>query len=342
LEVLAAPKIMTLDNTEGFVQVGAVVPRPTGVTNNQNGTSVTTTDTDVGLILRVQPRVGPDGLIQMNIDATRSRVGPEEEGIPIGFANTDTGGVLDRQESNVIRSPQILTTRAQSVITAYDGQTVVYGGLITKERTQNSRRVPWISDIPIIGLFFRYDLEIERRTELLVVMTPKLVTSEADLEEIKISESGRMSWCLADVLEMYGNYGLSPGHGLWGPAVPPVIYPDLAPTIDDSPMHLDPQGMFDGSGGEMMMPDQAYPDGSQPAYQGQPVITEPLPPGYEVGAYDQQFQSGAVIAPAPVNPAPVGPAPTINDPLLNPPPSRAIPQQPFPPPQPDPRLRPPR
>jgi len=399
LEILAAPKIMTLDNTEGFVQVGSVVPRPTGVSNTQNGTVVTTTDTDVGLILRVQPRVGPDGLIQMNVDATRSRVGPEEEGIPIGFSTVNTGGIGGAQ-SEVIRSPQIETTRAQSVISAYDGQTVVYGGLITKERQQNSRRVPWLSDIPILGIFFRYDREIEQRTELLVVLTPMLVTSESDLEEIKLAESSRMSWCLAEVLEMYGNYGLSPGHGLWGPAVAPVIYPDLAPTVDDATMHLNPENLFppsgDGSGagpvymenGEVIYPEGTlpmpveggwpydpnsripkYPEGGHPRrpygststiapdypqqypnqwnpdssfpnpnvphgatadpYGQPPVITEPLPQGYQPtppGTYPDN--RGAILEPAVVNPV-TGQVDGI-------PPSNFVPV----PPAPDPRLQP--
>ena len=59
-----------------------------------------------------------------------------------------------------------------------------------------------------------------------------LVTGEQDLEYIKQTESSRMSWCLADVVEAHGDVGLSGGYGLWGPAIGPTIYPDVHPTID--------------------------------------------------------------------------------------------------------------
>src|SRR5690606_29559315 len=95
-----------------------------------------------------------------------------------------------------------------------------------------SRRVPFLADIPILGYFFKYDQETESRSELLVILTPMLVTGEEDLDYVKATESGRMSWCLADVVEMHGDVGLSGGYGLWGPATGGTIYPDLQPTVD--------------------------------------------------------------------------------------------------------------
>jgi type II secretory pathway component GspD/PulD (secretin) len=83
LQILSRPHIMTLDNTEGFVQVGRQVARITDIINNLNGTQLVTEDIEVGLILRVRPRVGADGLIVMNIDATRSERDPQN-GTAIG------------------------------------------------------------------------------------------------------------------------------------------------------------------------------------------------------------------------------------------------------------------
>ncbi len=224
LQILSRPQLMTLDNTQGEVQVGALVPRITDVVSNANGgTTFGTEDLQVGLILRVTPRVGRDGLIVMNVDAIRSAVDTVSAGIPVGFG----------PNGEVITSPQIQQTLAQSVVTAYSGQTVVYGGLIQKQRSQSSRRVPYLSNIPILGHLLRFDQETETRNELLVVLTPMIISSDEDLEYVKQMESSRMSWCLADVVEMHGDEGLSGGHGLWGPALAPVIYPDVHPTIDD-------------------------------------------------------------------------------------------------------------
>jgi general secretion pathway protein D len=221
LQILSRPQVMTLDNTEALVQVGRTIARVTGVINNGvSGSQVVTQDLEVGLILQVRPRVGSDGLIVLDIDATRSERDPTS-GTPIP---TGDGGVV--QVDDIIR------TTAQSVIAAYSGQTVVFGGLIQKTRQNTSRRVPYLADIPLLGLMFKFDREVERRSELLVVMTPQLVTGEEDLEYIKQVESSRMSWCLADVVEMNGDVGLSGGYGLWGPATGATIYPDVQPTID--------------------------------------------------------------------------------------------------------------
>ncbi len=220
LQILSRPQIMTMDNTEGLVQVGRTIAQVTDVINNGvAGTQVVTTPLEIGLIMRVRPRVGADGLIIMDIDAERSDR-DASRGTPVP---TGDGSVLIQD---------ILKTTAQSTVAAYSGQTVIFGGLIQKTRGNFSRRVPFLADIPILGYFFKYDQETESRSELLVILTPMLVTGEEDLDYVKATESSRMSWCLADVVEMHGDVGLSGGYGLWGPATGGTIYPDLQPTVD--------------------------------------------------------------------------------------------------------------
>lgn len=223
LQILSRPQVMTLDNTEAFLQVGRQIARITGVLQNGLGNNtLDIEDIEVGLILRVRPRVGSDGLILVDVDATRSERDPSSgTTIPTGDALGTTVTIDD-----------ITRTTAQSTIAAYSGQTVIFGGLIQKERVNVSRRVPILADIPLVGNFFKFDLETERRSETLIVLTPTLVIGDEDLEYIKQVESSRMSWCLADVVEMHGDVGLSGGYGLWGPAIGGTIYPDLHPTVD--------------------------------------------------------------------------------------------------------------
>ena len=229
MQILSRPQIMTMDNTEGHVQVGRLVARVTGVINNGNaGTQVVTEDIEVGLIMDVRPRVGADGLIVMDIDATRSEV-DNSSGTQVPTGSADGPGFVTIQD--------IRNTTAQSTVAAYSGQTVVFGGLIQKIREHTSARVPIVADIPLIGHLFKYDREVESRTELLVIMTPMLVTGEEDLDYVKQIESSRMSWCLADVVEAHGDVGLSGGNGLWGPALGNTIYPDLHPTIENVVIH---------------------------------------------------------------------------------------------------------
>jgi type II secretion system protein D len=219
LQVLSRPQVTTLDNQSAFVQVGQRVPYASGTNNSVNGFSTQTQLINVGLLLGVTPRISPDGLVVMEVDAEKSDLSPEQ-GIAIGVGPDGTA----------ITQPIINTTLAQTTVSARSGQTIILGGLITKTRSYSSRRVPYLSDIPILGRLFRYDSSTEDRTELLIIMTPHIVRTEADAEWVKQVESDRMSWCLADVVEIHGDAGLSGGNGLWGPALPPPIYPDSDPT----------------------------------------------------------------------------------------------------------------
>lgn len=224
-QILSRPQIMTVDNKVGFIQVGQEVARIAGLQPQQLGQPILDIqDTPIGLILEVLPRVGADGLISMQIRVERSNIDVTEPGLSVPTGNGD-----------FVNIPNINTTNAESTITAYNGQTVIFGGLIQKQRTVQSRRVPYLSQIPLLGVMFRFDRETELRSELLVIMTPMLINGDEDLEYVKQVESSRMSYCLADVVEMHGDVGLSGGYGLWGPAIGPTIYPDLHPTVDQFP-----------------------------------------------------------------------------------------------------------
>ncbi len=231
LEVLSRPQVMTLDNQPAFVQVGQRVPRITGTTVNQMGQVNSVTLENVGLILGVTPRISPDGLVVMAIDAEKSEVGPEAEGIPVSISAT----------GQIVRSPRINTTMAQTTVSAASGQTIVLGGLIVKGKAEFHRKVPLLGDIPIVGHLFRYDGVADRRSELLIIMTPHIVRNQAEAEEVKRIESARMHWCLSDVLEIHGRGAQRQPMETWSEAETEVIYP-----------HLDPLGVYPrGRGAEV-------------------------------------------------------------------------------------------
>ena len=216
LEVLQRPQIMTLDNQPAFIQVGQRVPRITGTQVNNVGQVNTIALENVGLILGVTPRISPDGLVAMEIDAEKSEMGPDAEGIPVSSS-----------EGRIIRSPRINTTTAQTTVSAMSDQTVVLGGLIAKSTNEFHRKVPLLGDIPLLGRLFRYDGTTNSRTELLIIMTPHIVRNESDMEAIKRAEAARMSWCLGDVIKIYGDAGLRGRTDRWSDAETQVIYPDM-------------------------------------------------------------------------------------------------------------------
>ena len=173
--------------------------------------------TEVGVILEITPRVSPDGMIVMAVNITKSAVGPAATGIPI-FIN-DAG--------DVINSPQILSTQAQTTVMARSGQTAVFSGLVQENHSNFVRGIPILSDLPILGNLFRFEQDSADRSELLIVMTPYLVDDEASLEKQNRDEIDRMHWCLSDVAEIYGNTDYDGGQTVRDE--PETFYPDYDP-----------------------------------------------------------------------------------------------------------------
>lgn len=252
LEVLSRPQIMTMDNQPAFIQIGQRVPRisSTGIVSTGQFNAIDLVN--IGLILGVTPRISPEGMVVMEIDAENSNLAPISEGIPVTVA----GG-------QVIRSPTFNTTMAQTTVSAADGETIVLGGLITKGRTRLDRRVPLLADIPVLGALFRYHNVVEKRTELLIVLTPHIVRTPEEAERVKRLESARMTWCLGDVEELHGEAGLTRAGG-----TPEVIYPDITPRGKPA----------ERSAWEIIAPREAKPEGPAGPDQA-PPSREQGPPG---------------------------------------------------------------
>jgi general secretion pathway protein D len=246
LDVLSRPQIMTLDNQSAYVQVGERVPTITGTQLNETGQVNNVTLEDVGLILGVTPRISPDNLVVMEVDAQKSALGPEAEGIPVSISAT----------GEVIRQPRIDITQAQTTVSALSGQTIVIGGLITNRRAQVHRRIPVLASIPIVGNLFRYDSVANEKTELLIILTPHVVRTKEDAEMVKQVEAARMNWCLADVRKIHGYSGLRGRDADWEEGEVMTVYPDQDPT---------------GA--------QAATPGQLPAMQGEPTLAPPGQPG---------------------------------------------------------------
>lgn len=216
VRVLSNPEIQTIENQQGRIQVGARAPYVTGVTTTNFGFQNNVELQDIGIIVDVTPRVSPDGMIIMKVDATKSRLGPDEEGVTIAV-----------QDNTPIKQPQILITTAQTTIMARSGQTVAFAGLVTEDKTKLRRQPPILGDIPLIGPLFRFESENSLRTELLILMTPYIVDSDQDREAHNAQSMDRMHWCLCDVAEIYGDTGYEqPPHY----TSPEIFYPDQDPA----------------------------------------------------------------------------------------------------------------
>lgn len=271
LEVLSRPQIMALDNQPGRAFVGELVPIITFSSVDAFGNPQNTiTQQPVGLELIVQPRISPDDLVVMVVSAYKRELGPLDQGVPIGVS----------PNGDPIRVPRINSTEAETTVSAVSGQTVVLSGLLTKRDEALHRRVPLLADIPLVGDLFRFDSTRNVRTELLIVLTPRVIRSRYQSEVIKQTESARMSWCLSDVVDMHGAAGLRSRSDSIGAAEAPAIYP--TETIDANGQVVSP-------GSELLpvVPPPTPADPVDPAaqlpdpYLAPPASTPTLPPQTE-------------------------------------------------------------
>jgi type II secretory pathway component GspD/PulD (secretin) len=156
VRTLATPKLLTLENQEASTNIGDKLGyRLTTTINNVTSESVEFLDT--GVILRVTSAVDANGKIVM-------RVRPEVS------SGTILGGI-----------PSKKTTEVNTQLVAEDGQAILIGGLIKASTGQRRIGVPLLSDVPGIGRLFSNNEETGNSTETIVLITPRIVDSAADL-----------------------------------------------------------------------------------------------------------------------------------------------------------------
>jgi general secretion pathway protein D len=171
VEVISAPQLLVLNNQEALLQVGAQVPVAT-----QQSTTVdpdpdvldrvvsTIELKDTGVILKVTPRVNDSGLIIVEIEQEVSQVSQDA-----------TTGTLTPTISK-----RIITTTAA----VQSGQTVALGGLIQDNKTNTKVGIPGLAAIPFLGALFRYTTDTITRSELLVLVSPRIVRDERGARDI--------------------------------------------------------------------------------------------------------------------------------------------------------------
>lgn len=225
VQILSRPQVQTMDNQPAYVQVGSDTPRVTQTQPNQlGGFSNSFSDVPVGIILGVTPRVTPDGMVVMEIDAEKSEVGSSSDPGALVVSVDPTTGL----PTTIV--PPIRRTKAQTTITARSGQTVILGGLITKSDTETTRRVPYLGDVPVLGRLFRFDAMTVDRREIMFILTPYVMDTREAESSYNLRETERMSWCLADVVNIHG--ALPEGAAGSNAQSPqsPLIFPDETPA----------------------------------------------------------------------------------------------------------------
>ena len=166
--VLSTPQILTINNNEAELNIGEEIAVPSDSRITDAGTQFYTYDyKSVGIKLKITPHITKQGRITLDLYQEVNQVGTRAEVV-----------------ASQIIPPDLLKRDIKTRVTVIDGQTIVVGGLMRTQKEVTERKVPVLGDIPLLGWFFKRKTEYQRKTNLLVFITPRIVTDHKELERI--------------------------------------------------------------------------------------------------------------------------------------------------------------
>lgn len=151
-EIISQPKVVTSDKEAAKILKGTQIPYQT--TSGNEGTK--TEFKDAVLSLEVTPQITPDNRIMMDVTVTKDSVG----------AIFPDGVSIDKNEVNA----KVLVS---------DGETIVIGGVFSNTQTKSVDKVPFLGDLPFAGRLFKRDSIQEKKSELLIFLTPRIMNAQA-------------------------------------------------------------------------------------------------------------------------------------------------------------------
>jgi general secretion pathway protein D len=162
--ILSTPSLLTLDNEEASILVGQEIPVVTGSTASSTNANPfqTITRQEVGIKLLFTPQINEGDAVQLNIEQEVSSLSP----------STDAADVITNKRT------------IKTAVLVNDGATIVLGGLIDDQVTEQSAKVPLLGDIPLLGRLFRSDSTSKVKRNLMVFIRPTIVRDQGTLSEL--------------------------------------------------------------------------------------------------------------------------------------------------------------
>ena len=167
VKMISNPSLMVLDNHTATIAVGDQIPVQTSLTTPVEANSATTSTIqykDTGVSLAVTPSVNAGNVVAMQIDQTV----------------TDAGAA----DSSANNQRSFMQRQISSKVAVRSGESIVLGGLIKDKKDSGKSGVPLLQDIPLVGNLFSQNNSTGGRTELLVIITPRVVRTDVDIREV--------------------------------------------------------------------------------------------------------------------------------------------------------------
>ena len=153
-EVISTPRVVTANGSEAFIQQGVEIPYEESTSSGASSV----TFKEAVLELKVTPLITPDNRVQMDLNVKQDTVGE--------IFQTSRGGSV----------PSIDTREVETTVLVSNGDTIVLGGIFQDETASNETKVPWLGDVPGLGVLFRSRSNESKKRELLIFVTPTIVT----------------------------------------------------------------------------------------------------------------------------------------------------------------------
>jgi len=166
VDVVSEPSILAINNKESFIYVGEKISVQTSSSLSDGGTQRANYQReDVGLTLKVKPRVASDDKLTLEINTLI-------EGVKLSSVGVGNNPDTHKKEIN--------TTAILN-----NGESVIIGGLIENKSENIEEKVPLLGDIPIIGNIFKNEMNVNKKSNLVIIVTPYLVPKNKDLTYIR-------------------------------------------------------------------------------------------------------------------------------------------------------------
>jgi len=169
VNVLSTPTILTSDNKEAEIFVGQNVPFITATNLTSTGLSQQSVDRkDVGIDLKITPQISEGEYVKLDIYQEISAVVPT------------------LKSSDTVSASDLITTKrsAKTSVVVKDKETVVIGGLIQDQENETVDKIPWLGDIPWLGWLFKSVHKDRTKTNLLIVLTPRIVRGTEEMTDV--------------------------------------------------------------------------------------------------------------------------------------------------------------
>lgn len=169
VNILSSPRLLVRDQEEASIEVGRDVPVATSSTATAEISTLTQNIEykTVGIKLMIKPSINDEKTVVLDIEQEVSDV--FEEGRPVGQSG--------------FTYPEFSTRKTKTSVVVPDRHTIIIGGIMKDKKDKSYQGVPLLSAIPIFGNLFRYTVDTKEKTELIVLLTPYVITNktEADL-----------------------------------------------------------------------------------------------------------------------------------------------------------------